>query len=117
MKVSSSKGGWFKLWGKQWLSDEKIRKIGDSGELAYLRMLCYANSLLQQGIFMDNMSNPFSSEHICQAVRITQDQFKILLENDLVIKEDGFFMMKNWDKYQNKNVTNKHKTRQTHTEL
>lgn len=110
-RYSNYVGGWFKIWGKQWLKDEKLKAIGDAGELAYFRILCYANSLLQQGVFMDNMDNPLSPEHICQATRISPEQFNTLMENDLIIKEDGYFMVKNWSKHQNKNVTAKHKKR------
>ena len=108
-RFSNSKGGWFKLWGKQWLNDKKLKEIGDSGELAYLRVLCYANTLLQQGVFKDINENPYNAEFIAKATRITPDNFKLLLDNDLLIQEDGYFMVKNWSKYQNNNVTSKHK--------
>ncbi len=99
-RLPASKGGWFKLWGKQWLLDEKLKELGDSGELAYLRILCLSNTLLNSGIFKDMLENPLSSENIQNMARISQSQFELLVGSGLVIKQDGYYFVKNWDKHQ-----------------
>jgi len=101
-RLPAEKGGWFKIWGKQWLKDQKIQKIGDAAELAFLRVLCFAEACHGHGSLIDTLGNPCTAEDICKSVRISIDSFNILLENGLISREDGYYVITGWIKYQNR---------------
>jgi hypothetical protein len=103
-RFTNKKGGWLKLWSKQWLNDEKLRQMGESGELAYLRILCVANALMSNGYFMGRLDEPYTIDLICSTARISEQSFESLIKNNLIVREDSYFRVKNWEKYQNNNV-------------
>ena len=90
------------MWGKLWLKDKTLEKIGDSGELAFVRILCYANACLKNGYFKSHMDNPSSLEMICVEARVSKEQFELLVSHGLVSfdGEIGAYFVSNWDKHQ-----------------
>ena len=100
-RIPVREGGWFKLWSKKWLNDDTLKKIGDTGEVAYLRALCLAGVLLNNGLFIDILENPLAEDQICKMARISPEQFRLLLDSGLIIRKDGFYYIKNWEKHQN----------------
>jgi hypothetical protein len=106
-RLASSEGGWFKLWGKKWLTDEKLNKLGLIGQGAYLRLLCLSNVLMSNGIFVDRLGNTHTIEYICYSAKITPEMFRELIDRGFVSKEpgeDGPYFLTNWDKHQTKAV-------------
>jgi hypothetical protein len=103
-RLAKREGGWMKIWSLKWLQDETLKKIGDSGELAYIRVLCLAGICMNRGFLSGLTGNPLGMTQICSEIRISEDQFNLLIKESLIIKVDGYFYIKNWEKHQNSNV-------------
>jgi len=97
-------GGWFKLWGKQWLLDEKLRSAGELLELAYFRTLCVANLKVRNGVFVGDLEDSLTPEEICKRARIDRGRFEALVSLGFLAQNpvSGAFYIVNWGKHQNR---------------
>jgi hypothetical protein len=91
------------MYSSAWLTDEKLIEAGDLVEAWFNRILCAVNDVdFETGRF-EFRDAPLPPEYICPKARITQEQFKKLVEIELISKDkDGVFFIKNWEKYQDK---------------
>jgi hypothetical protein len=101
-RLATSEGGWFKLWGRKWLTDEKIGALSLSEQGAYVRLLCYANVLMYNGRFIDSLNNPITPEHISKAVKIEPAVFSLLVSKGFIQQEPGSsaYFVCSWEKHQ-----------------
>jgi len=98
----ASVGGWFKMWSRLWLSDEKIRdlKLNKKQDLIadLIDLFCLANECMSDGRFeFHGMS--FTHEMV-------SEKYGISIKNINELARLGFinlkpFSIKNWERYQN----------------
>lgn len=99
-RLPNQEGGWFKLWGKKWLTDEKLKEIGDIGEISYLRILCLSNVLMVNGEFKDRLGIPYKVDYLCESARITRENFDLLLKYGFIRLNGDCYCIVTWNKHQ-----------------
>ena len=100
------------MYSSAWLNDEKLIQAGDLVEAWFNRILCAVNDVdFKTGRF-EFRDSPLPPEYICPKARITQEQFKKLIELELISKDrNGVFFIKSWEKYQDKSRVFRHGAR------
>ncbi|VVB51787.1 Uncharacterised protein [uncultured archaeon] len=99
-----SEGGWFKMWGRKWLTDSKLISAGDAVELSYVRVLCLANVKFKDGYFLSDLGHNLTEDEICRDARINPEVLKSLVTLGFLVKEagTGTYHIPNWEKYQSR---------------
>jgi hypothetical protein len=104
-RLPEKEGGWFKMWGKKWLTDEKLNKIGETAELAYMRVLCLANVLMEEGLFKGHLGEYLTKIEICRMARIAETVFDTLVENGLLLPgQNSCYYIPSWGKHQRRGM-------------
>lgn len=102
MRLPTSEGGWFKMWGLKWLTDSKLRAAGDMVELAYVRLMCLSNVNFKNGLFIDVLGRAWTEEEICRDARISEAALKSLISHGFLAKDPvtGAYLIPKWERYQ-----------------
>ena len=90
--------GWFKVWDREWLTGTEGVSI--EGQGAFIRVLCLANTILDNGRLSYEKKAPLSLEQIFAGAGINQDLWDELVLMELITSKDGYWIVKNWTKYQ-----------------
>jgi hypothetical protein len=101
-RLSGNEGGWFKVWGRKWLMDDKLRAAGREIELDYLRTLCLANVKFKNGYFIGDLDENMTMEDICKGARIEHKSFKTLISMGFLSqeKDTGAYYITKWEMHQ-----------------
>jgi hypothetical protein len=96
------RGGFFKLYGRLWLDDKEMIEAGDKIQAGYIRVMALANEIdFKTGSFHANGIS-LSPEFIQEHAKVTDFTFDYLVTMGKLIKKEGRYYVKNWDKYQDK---------------
>jgi hypothetical protein len=102
IKNSDKEGGFFALWAKAWLEDEKLNSISKELKccfvdvMACVQIVDWVNGKLEKTGFV------ITEEQLLKRANITSKQLKELLILELVQKDDRHaYFIPNWYKWQN----------------
>ena len=97
-RYASSVGGWFRLWSRMWLTDEKIQSLSDGEQGQLVRVLSVANECLAGGKF-EVIGIVLSLDQVAEKAKVSVEFLMKLTE--IGITQTAPFSIKNWEKWQN----------------
>lgn len=100
-------GGYFRMWSRPYLTDEKIQTLTDAEQGQFVRVLCVANECNDLGRF-SVIGIDLNAEQVAIKSRVPVEFIQKLIS--IGILESKPFCLKNWEKYNPKSGEPYHET-------
>jgi len=92
---------WMKLFTNLWLEDCNFELQDEVTQASYIRLLCYANNIGENGAFVAEGKVPLTEEIICRGSKVNPAKFNELVKMGKIVKTKDLYTVSAWQKYQN----------------
>jgi hypothetical protein len=90
--------GWFKIWDSEWL--ENNSELSKETKGCMVDAMCCVNRCIDNGRFSFRGKSPLLLSQILTDSGLNEREWNLLVESDFVKQVDGYWIVKNWKKYQ-----------------